>query len=105
MRLHAASDHFEARNRLKCGVEHSDLAVVGRKSGCLEKTDDDICTASVWLAGFCASQRLFAQAFQQHGNCRSLQGIGGVTQADTARRGSAGQALAAQFTGQQTRGQ
>jgi hypothetical protein len=33
-----------ARFRLKCGVQHSDLPVVGRKSGPQKSTDDDICT-------------------------------------------------------------
>ena len=34
------------QNRLKCGVLHTDLAVVGRKSGPPKITNDDICTIS-----------------------------------------------------------
>ncbi|WP_339937298.1 hypothetical protein, partial [Undibacterium luofuense] len=32
---------------LKCGVQHSDPAVVGRKSGLPETGDDDLCTAVI----------------------------------------------------------
>jgi hypothetical protein len=33
-----------ARNTLKCGIQQSDPAVVGRKSGAPESANDDNCT-------------------------------------------------------------
>ncbi|WP_374517811.1 hypothetical protein [Undibacterium squillarum] len=38
---------FNRQKHPKCGVQHSDPAVVGRKSGCPEIENDDNCTVNV----------------------------------------------------------
>ncbi len=41
---HVPTGGKTARNTLKCGIQHSDPAVVGRMSGAPESADDDSCT-------------------------------------------------------------
>jgi hypothetical protein len=41
--LRSAKPYYFTFLTSNCGVQHSDLAVVGRKSGCPKMPDDDFC--------------------------------------------------------------